>query len=63
MRIVTTATHPIFSFHCIPLFLFSSLILSSKPHICTSKQMQIESRASSSLECYAEMQLCLCKAS
>ena len=35
MRIVTTATHPIFSFHCIPLFLFSSLILSSKPHICT----------------------------
>ena len=28
-----------------------------------AKQMQIESRASSSLECYAEMQLCLCKAS
>ena len=35
MRIVTTAAHPIFSFHGIPLFLFSSLILSSKPHICT----------------------------
>ena len=41
MRIVTTATHPIFSFHCILLFLFSSLILSSKPHICTSKQVKI----------------------
>ena len=26
MRIVTTASHPIFSFHCILLFLFSSLI-------------------------------------
>ena len=35
MGIVTTASLPIFSFHGIPLFLFSSLILSSKPHICT----------------------------
>ena len=35
MGIVSTASHPIFSFHGIPLFLFSSLILSSKPHICT----------------------------
>ena len=35
MGIVTTAFLPIFSFHGIPLFLFSSLILSSKPHICT----------------------------
>ena len=33
MDIVSTASHPVFSFHCIPLFLFSSLILSSKPHI------------------------------
>ena len=41
MGIVTTATHPIFSFHGILLFLFSSLILSSKPHICTSKQVKI----------------------
>ena len=32
--IVSTASHPIFSFDCIPIFLFSSLILSSKPNIC-----------------------------
>ena len=41
MGIVSTASHPIFSFHGILLFLFSSLILSSKPHICTSKQVKI----------------------
>ena len=41
MGIVSTASHPVFSFHSIPLFLFSSLILSSKPHICTSKQVKI----------------------
>ena len=41
MDIVSTATHPFFSFHCILIFLFSSLILSSKPHICTSKQVKI----------------------
>ena len=35
MGIVSTTSHSIFSFHGIPLFLFSSLILSSKPHICT----------------------------
>ena len=33
MGIVPTATHPIFSFHGVPVY-FSSLILSSKPHIC-----------------------------
>ena len=35
MDIVSTSTHPIFSFHGILLFLLSSLILSSKPNICT----------------------------
>ena len=34
MGIVTTASHHIFPFLCIPLFIFSSLILSSKPNIC-----------------------------
>ena len=41
MGIVSTASHPIFSFHGILLFLLSSLILSSKPNICTSKQVKI----------------------
>ena len=40
MGIVSTASHSVVSFHGIPLFLFSSLILSSKPHICTSKQVK-----------------------
>ena len=34
MGVVSTATHLIFSFLGILLFIFSSLILSSKPHIC-----------------------------
>lgn len=41
MGIVSTASHSIFSFDSVHLFLVSSIILSSKPHICTSKQVKI----------------------
>ena len=34
MGIVSTASHSIFSFASVHFFLVSSIILSSKPHIC-----------------------------
>ena len=37
MGIVSTASHSIFSFDSVHLFLVSSIILLSKPHICDRK--------------------------
>ncbi len=40
MGIVSTASHSIFSFDSVHLFLVSSIILSSKPHICANNTVQ-----------------------
>ena len=40
MGIVSTASHSILSFDSVHLFLVSSIILSSKPHICANNAVQ-----------------------
>lgn len=40
MGIVSTASHSILSFDSVHLFLVSSIILSSKPHICANNTVQ-----------------------
>ena len=37
MVIISTSSHSIFSFDSVHLFLVSSIILSTKPHICCTK--------------------------